>query len=803
MPNLRRLAWQSLIVVLLTLTAGSLAAAQTRPIDKQLAEAAAKGDVARVESLLDAGAAVDSVDRQRRTPLMLAMDKGRLAAARVLVRRGASLEAKDHRGQSVLDRAGKQTFKLQPLRLGEAERAGTIDALRSFVAAYPIGSYADEVRTKIAKLERTESDWQKTRRLDTIDDYQAFLRDHAGSGHEREAVQRLQRLRQELDRWSAALASPSIEAYASFARDFQDSRHIDDARTRLAALHADRDVVRARADDSLAAWESFARAHPLSAHRQEAGRRIEALASDPSVARVRSDIASLKPVPDRVLLKVIPVFVFGDAPDQILVKQEDYAYRALRGERSEAASSGFEQPLLRYTRPLEIAVMQIAERTLLASDEDFSKTISGLFVALAKFLGFETSKVRFVTMHTLMNRSLLPPGTKFTTRQTFMWGAVSDDRLAAYLPALGSADRTWAVDVLQKANWRPTSTRESVHFLGALNRWDEVVNLGSQAVDILHEVAMVGQRDISEASKAALRRIDPSGDRADWAEAARTNTVAAYRGYLSGHPTGFRTSDASQILARELSDDRPVSAAFRRGTEQALKEFVAAYPGHARSGEVERILVDLHRPRDIVDLLDERKIEVQVTGAGIQNVSVRVRKLVEYPLSVRVPVGSYFVAGGRSQNMVATEQRDVRLINDEWQSLSLDAACANRPLPVPTGSETFSVRRPTHAEQLARVASAFVGGSLPFSVRQAAVWIVTDNATYSELGVLVRGRARIIREIDTARAMKILEESGVDLTSKAIWRDRQAILSGVKDPQIRKWLEARIAVADIPRPPDR
>ena len=87
------------------------------------------------------------------------------------------------------------------------------------------------------------------------------------------------------------------------------------------------------------------------------------------------------------------------------------------------------------------------------------------------------------------------------------------------------------------------------------------------------------------------------------------------------------------------------------------------------------------------------------------------------------------------------------------------------------------------------------------AVEQAAVWIVTDDADYDDLGSLVETfgpvalpgmGSRVIREAQTARAMKILDEAGIDITGKAIWRDRERILSKLEDAGLRQWLQRRM-----------
>ncbi len=84
---------------------------------------------------------------------------------------------------------------------------------------------------------------------------------------------------------------------------------------------------------------------------------------------------------------------------------------------------------------------------------------------------------------------------------------------------------------------------------------------------------------------------------------------------------------------------------------------------------------------------------------------------------------------------------------------------------------------------------------VPYDVLQAAVWIVTDNADYSDMGKLVRGfrgfGQRAIDEEDVTRAMQICEEAGIDITRKAIWRDRKRILKGLKAGKLKTWLEQK------------
>jgi hypothetical protein len=282
-----------------------------------------------------------------------------------------------------------------------------------------------------------------------------------------------------------------------------------------------------------------------------------------------------------------------------------------------------------------------------------------------------------------------------------------------------------------------------------------------------------------------------------WQDATTANTVRSYRAYASAHPQGRFAQEADANAAALRSDQAPYDAALRTGTEASLKAFLADYPGHINEAAAQQALKDITEGRDIVDLLHEKKIEVQAQGSGIERVSVRIRRLVPYPLTVRIPVGSFFVSSNRSaQNMVTTAESKVRLTSQEWLSVSPDAACANRPRDIPGSGDTFTVQRSPQQAELAKLMPVLDMARADTETRQAAVWIVTDNADYSDLGILVAsqfgfGGSRVINEQETARAMKICDEAGIDITTKAIWRDRQRVISGLKEGDLKAWLEQK------------
>ena len=255
-------------------------------------------------------------------------------------------------------------------------------------------------------------------------------------------------------------------------------------------------------------------------------------------------------------------------------------------------------------------------------------------------------------------------------------------------------------------------------------------------------------------------------------------------------------------IALEATDAGARSAAVAKLADKVLLAKIAVEDKDASvrrlaGTSAQQVQKRIGEGQDIMDLLEEKEIEIRAQGNGIQGVSVSIRKLVPNSVIVRIPVGSFFVSSNPSaQNMVTTGERKVQLTTDEWVSASLGAACANRPKHIPSGRDTFTVQRSPNQAELAKLMPVVDKAEVDTKTSQAAVWIVTDNASYSDLGILVSSfsgfsGSRVINEEETARAMKICDEAGIDITKKAIWNDRQQIVSRLKNGDLKAWLANR------------
>jgi hypothetical protein len=146
--------------------------------------------------------------------------------------------------------------------------------------------------------------------------------------------------------------------------------------------------------------------------------------------------------------------------------------------------------------------------------------------------------------------------------------------------------------------------------------------------------------------------------------------------------------------------------------------------------------------------------------------------------------------------MVTTAENKFQLDTNEWKNVLPEAACANRPKDIPSGDDTFTVQRSPKQAELMKLMPALDKAHVSKATRQAAVWIITDNADYNDLGILVVsqfgfGGSRAINENETAQAIKIVNDAGIDITHKMIWKDKQIVLNGLKDTDLRNWLKAK------------
>jgi WD40 repeat protein len=200
-------------------------------------------------------------------------------------------------------------------------------------------------------------------------------------------------------------------------------------------------------------------------------------------------------------------------------------------------------------------------------------------------------------------------------------------------------------------------------------------------------------------------------------------------------------------------------------------------------------------------LLLQEKIEVKTQGSSIQDVRLSIRRRVEEDLIVIIPPGTYFVSANiSSQDMVSRRPERISLSDDNWYDVSILAACANISRDVPGVSESFEIYANSNNFELDQLMVVLPEAELPYEIEQAATWIVTDDANYADLGILVAGGSRVIHEMEVARALQLLDLAGIDVTKHSIWLDRETIIAGLDEESLKTWLREREDMGALPLP---
>ncbi|MDR0534865.1 MAG: hypothetical protein LBG65_00665 [Puniceicoccales bacterium] len=250
----------------------------------------------------------------------------------------------------------------------------------------------------------------------------------------------------------------------------------------------------------------------------------------------------------------------------------------------------------------------------------------------------------------------------------------------------------------------------------------------------------------------------------------------------------WRVADRALLakIAKDATDERVRNA--------ASEKLAGATPGTT--------------PQTITDLIKNGKLLAGIGGSDIQRIYVHLQKIVPSSLEILIPAGTYFVCDNpKAQNMVSTE--DVRITLAESQTETgantIPVACANRPKDVPGGSDHFTigVLPETVGEELGKLMAIMRGKNTAFAVKQAAVWMLTDNADYEDLGKLITRTIRIgdsrfspiserrmIQEPEAAAAMRLCADAGIDIKTKNIWRAARELHAHLPAGGLRDWLQA-------------
>ncbi|MDR2981420.1 MAG: WD40 repeat domain-containing protein [Puniceicoccales bacterium] len=260
-------------------------------------------------------------------------------------------------------------------------------------------------------------------------------------------------------------------------------------------------------------------------------------------------------------------------------------------------------------------------------------------------------------------------------------------------------------------------------------------------------------------------------------------------------PGGETDAEIRLLALWRLADKALLADIAKNDPAESVRNAAAAKLSTASITPAERA------EQNVADLIKEGKVAVAVRGSSISKLYVTLKRMTPYPLQVLIPAGTYFVCdNSAAQNMVTTADVRIRLAQNA-QTSSVPVACANQPKDIPTAHDSFVIGIPKNADELPKLMAVLGKKNIPYYTKQAAIWIVTDNASYSGLDSLravsqydvripgVSYGSRAINEPEAAEAIRSCAEAGIDIKTKVIWRDCEKILAGLKAGELKSWLK--------------
>jgi hypothetical protein len=236
-----------------------------------------------------------------------------------------------------------------------------------------------------------------------------------------------------------------------------------------------------------------------------------------------------------------------------------------------------------------------------------------------------------------------------------------------------------------------------------------------------------------------------------------------------------------------------------------LFALIISIPGHAQG---------FANNDAIYSLVANDKIEIVAQGDTYKTVKITGTSLVDEDLHLVIPAGTYLAARLNDvQNMVVTHTAELDVpaggtFEVVVQTASLET---HESIPVPESRFTAVVNFSSALTDLMRI----IGDSEDsYETVQAAVWIVTENPDYTDMGIMrikdgvVTGYTyqdfegidvtdedrgdRLITASDVVQAMIYVEQAGMDVHRKHIWADNGEILNDLPEGDLKSWLTEKI-----------
>ena len=205
---------------------------------------------------------------------------------------------------------------------------------------------------------------------------------------------------------------------------------------------------------------------------------------------------------------------------------------------------------------------------------------------------------------------------------------------------------------------------------------------------------------------------------------------------------------------------------------------------------------------DLLAALDAGLVEAEAVGAGAAAVTVRIRRTGDAPVVVTSPVATYFAAGDGARDMIARRDGWIVLDDREWRDWTLRSVGRRPDRPAPAPGAPLRILPPATAPRIEALLYAVQVGTYTVAdspilypprtqvVEEAAVWIADGDHDYATLAPDIAG-PRIPAQYAAAFALVFLDEAGLDVRGRRIWRDRQEVFGVLRDRGLNVWYQLK------------
>jgi SAM-dependent methyltransferase len=197
---------------------------------------------------------------------------------------------------------------------------------------------------------------------------------------------------------------------------------------------------------------------------------------------------------------------------------------------------------------------------------------------------------------------------------------------------------------------------------------------------------------------------------------------------------------------------------------------------------------------DILEAISAGHIEVSASESGSETVNLTVRRMRPEPMVITFSVGTYFETPGGAGDMIARRDGAMILLEDGPQVWPVLVRSMPWTGPAPQPQDRFEIRSDDEYIAMRNVMWLFQGINLHPLVepvlQQLALWIASEDPGYDAL-VEHAASLPIPVEEAVAAAVAYVNSSGIDVTEKRIWTERERFVPVLRDEGLRRFFEAR------------